>query len=157
MAKEELIELQREGSNSSSLLGCPNFELLRGRDGRDGQHGRDGRDGLPGAQGPQGPKGDPGPAGGPPGPQGQPGARGATGLKGDIGPAGPRSGGVTTPGGETVPVQMLQEQIWCTVEELEGLTTHTKEVQQTTSVCLWIQSTLSLIRLQFAMPITFME
>ena len=77
------------------MLGCPNFELLRGRDGRDGQHGRDGRDGLPGAQGPQGPKGEPGPAGGPPGPQGQPGARGATGLKGDIGPAGPRSGGVT--------------------------------------------------------------
>ena len=66
--------MQREkGSNSSSLLGCPNFELLRGRDGRDGQNGREGRDGLPGAQGPQGPKGEPGPAGGPPGPQGQPG------------------------------------------------------------------------------------
>ena len=94
-----LAELQREersvDNNSSSLLSCLNFELLRGRDGRDGQHGRDGRDGLPGAQGPQGPKGEPGPAGGPPGPQGQPGARGATGLKGDIGPPGPKSGGVT--------------------------------------------------------------
>lgn len=89
-------ELQREeGSNSSSLLGCPNFELLRGRDGRDGQNGREGRDGLPGAQGPQGLKGEPGPAGGPPGPQGQPGARGTTGPQGPVGPAGPRSGGVT--------------------------------------------------------------
>ena len=79
---------------SNRLSGCPNFELLRGRDGRDGQSGRDGRDGLPGAQGPQGPQGDPGPAGGPPGPQGQPGARGATGPQGPVGPAGPRSGGL---------------------------------------------------------------
>ena len=84
-----------QDNNSSSLVGCPTFELLRGRDGRDGDSGRDGRDGLPGAQGPQGPKGEPGPAGGPPGPQGQPGARGATGPQGPVGPAGPRSGGVT--------------------------------------------------------------
>ena len=92
-------ELEREKrssiNNSSSLVGCPNFELIQGRDGRDGEPGRDGRDGMPGAQGPQGLKGEPGPAGGPPGPQGQPGARGATGAQGAVGPAGPRSGGVT--------------------------------------------------------------
>ena len=96
IASAELkLEERNLDNNSSNLVGCPTFELLRGRDGRDGESGRDGRDGLPGAQGSQGPKGEPGPAGGPPGPQGQPGARGATGPQGSVGPAGPRSGGVT--------------------------------------------------------------
>ena len=68
------------------------------------------------------------------GPQGQPGVRGATGPQGSsIGPAGPRSGGRPTPSGERVPAQTLQE---LTLEELEGLTIHTKEVQQTTFACL---------------------
>ena len=55
---------------------------------------------------------------------------------------------------EELPAQLLQELSWCTVEELEGVTSFTEEVQQTISACLWIRSTLYL---ESGTTTTFME
>ena len=48
-----------------------------------------------------------------------------------------------TPGGGRPPAQVYQKLNWFMLEELEGVFTFNKEVEQTTSVCLKTQSTLS--------------
>ena len=62
-----------------------------------------------------------------------------------------------TLGGEGPPVKTHQELIWCMLEELEVVAMISMEVEQTTSVCLKIQSTLLDIQMELGTTTMCME